>query len=370
MVLILIFLNAALALTIAAAPASEAPGPQHVAVLVNENSTLSRRIGEYYARQRGIPREQVILLRSTESETIDRARFEADILLPLRERLRAAPFTKRLRYLVVAQGLPLRISSNVGGTTSDAASVDSELTMLPSSLMGKVWRLPGNLANPFYGVRGGDFSPQRFGIFLVNRLAGWSFADVKAMIDHGMQARNQGIFVLDGKGAWRDPGGDQWLKELAAKLPTARVRMDNTPAMLQQQSGVIFWASWGSNDPARKTRTLGFRYLPGAVVTEYVSTNGRSFVAPAAGWQTGSWSNPFSFYAGSPQSLSADYIAEGASGVTGHVYEPYLEFCPRPQIMGEAYFGGRTWAEAAWMSIPSLSWMNVVIGDPLMRLNP
>jgi hypothetical protein len=28
----------------------------------------------------------------------------------------------------------------------------------------------------------------------------------------------------------------------------------------------------------------------------------------------------------------------------------------------------RNWAEAAWMSIPVLSWRNIVLGDPLMTL--
>jgi hypothetical protein len=33
-----------------------------------------------------------------------------------------------------------------------------------------------------------------------------------------------------------------------------------------------------------------------------------------------------------------------------------------------AYYSGRTLAESFYLGIPGLSWMNVVIGDPLMRL--
>ena len=43
---------------------------------------------------------------------------------------------------------------------------------------------------------------------------------------------------------------------------------------------VIAYASWGSNDPNRKQRHLGFEWLPGAIATEYVSTNGRTFAKP------------------------------------------------------------------------------------------
>ena len=43
--------------------------------------------------------------------------------------------------------------------------------------------------------------------------------------------------------------------------------------------------------------------------------------------------------------------------------------CPgRPDFVLPAYFHGRNLAESFYMGIPGLSWMNVVIGDPLMRL--
>ncbi len=74
------------------------------------------------------------------------------------------------------------------------------------------------------------------------------------------------------------------------------------------------------------------------------------------------------FFAGSPQSLTADYIHEGATGASGHVVEPYLHACPRPQILLPAYLGGRNLAESFYLSIPLLSWMNIVVGDPLCRL--
>jgi len=76
------------------------------------------------------------------------------------------------------------------------------------------------------------------------------------------------------------------------------------------------------------------------------------------------------WYAGAPQTLTADYIHEGASAVSGQVDEPYLTYCPRPDFVLPAYYSGRTLAESFYMGIPGLSWMNVVIGDPLMRLKP
>ena len=71
----------------------------------------------------------------------------------------------------------------------------------------------------------------------------------------------------------------------------------------------------------------------------------------------------------SPQSLSADYVRQGATAVTGHVFEPYLANTPRPQILFPSYIlEGVTLAEACYRAIPALSWQNIVIGDPLCRL--
>ena len=104
-------------------------------------------------------------------------------------------------------------------------------------------------------------------------------------------------------------------------------------------------------------------------MTEFVSTNGRTFVRPPDSWNiSGSWSDPKRLFAGSPQSLTADYIHEGATGASGHVYEPFLQFCPRPDILLPAYYRGRTLAESYYLAIPALSWMNIVVGDPLCVL--
>jgi len=113
---------------------------------------------------------------------------------------------------------------------------------------------------------------------------------------------------------------------------------------------------------------LGFEWLPGALVTEYVSTNGRTFNRPPAGWTISTWSEPARWFDGSPQTLTADYIHEGATGCSGHVYEPFLDFTPHPDQLFPAYFHGRNLAESYYAAMPALSWQNIVVGDPLCRL--
>jgi uncharacterized protein (TIGR03790 family) len=206
-------------------------------------------------------------------------------------------------------------------------------------------------------------------MYLVTRLDGYDMADMKALVDRALQARNKGKFVIDLKRI--DPtNGNQWLRTAALLLPEGRVIIDDSATVLSGINDVIGYASWGSNDPARKHRRPHFAWLPGAIATDFVSTNARTLRRPPVNWELGTWGDSLTWFAGTPQSLTADYIHEGATGASGQVYEPFLDFCPRPEFVLPAYYSGRTLAESFYLGIPGLSWMNVVIGDPLTRLKP
>jgi uncharacterized protein (TIGR03790 family) len=143
------------------------------------------------------------------------------------------------------------------------------------------------------------------------------------MIDRSLSARNRGMFVIDTSSP-ANGDGNNWLRAAALLLPAGRVVLDDTPNVLYKQRNVIGYASWGSNDGGRKQRWLGFEWLPGAIVTEFVSTNARTLKAPPPDWNLTTYTDREHWFAGSPQTLSADYIHEGATGASGNVYEPYL----------------------------------------------
>jgi uncharacterized protein (TIGR03790 family) len=204
-------------------------------------------------------------------------------------------------------------------------------------------------------------------MYMVTRLAGYDYADVAGMIDRSLLAVNRGKVVIDLRANESDPG-NMWLRAAARSVPRDRVILDESGAVLYGQKNVIAYASWGFNDPDRHRRLLGFQWLPGAVMTDFVSTNARTFVAPPAVWTLGTWKDPRTWFAGSPQSLAADEIHEGVTGASGHVYEPFLAFTPRPDALIPAYLNGRNLADSYYVAIPGLSWQNVVLGDPLCRL--
>lgn len=355
------------ALTIATLPA---PGqtPAQVLVVINKNSPVSSAIGQYYVTKRAIPRANVITIDAPTDNEIDRAIYNSAIEAPLARFLTRNKLTESILYIVTTQGVPLRIPGTGEKLQNTAAAVDSELTLLYQKLHGIAIPLPAAVPNPFFGNRDAPFRHPQFPLYMVTRLAGYNMADLKALVDRSLVARNTGKFVIDLRADNATPG-NQWLRAAAFLLPKDRLILDETDKILSGIQDVIGYASWGSNDSDRKERFLKFKWLPGAIATEYVSTNGRTFDQPPDRWKLGSWTDPpATLFLGSPQTMTGDYLHEGASGASGQVYEPYLTYCPRPDFVLPAYFRGRNLAESFYMGIQGLSWMNVVIGDPLMRL--
>ena len=346
-----------------------AQSPENVLILVNDNSALSRDIGEYYARMRHVPIANICRIRTTTSEDIARADYNREIAGPVAQFLRRTRLTESILYIAVTQGVPLRIPTTTGTEmTVDGAAVDSELALLYSDMhTGRPHPVAGSIPNPFFSKKDAKFTHPQFPIYLVTRLAAYDFDGVKAMLDRSLHAQNRGKFVIDLRDSGDDPGND-WLRDAALLLPEARTIVDQSTKVLYNQTDVIGYASWGSNDKNRHQRFLGFHWLPGAIMTEYVSSNGRTFARPPDHWNIGTWTDKSTWFDGSPQSMTADYILEGATGANGNVDEPYLLMNPRPDLLLPAYYHGRNLAESYYLAMRGLSWQEIVVGDPLCSL--
>ena len=64
---------------------------------------------------------------------------------------------------------------------------------------------------------------------------------------------------------------------------------------------------------------------------------------------------------------SGPLVARGACAVLGNVYEPLLQMTTYLDIFNARLLAGFTFAESAWIATPVLSWMQVMIGDPLYQ---
>lgn len=362
-----------LALLALASPALAQSG-DNVLLVVNENSADSARIGEHYARARGVPQSQVLRVKTDAgADEIDRAAFDAEIQSPIAAWIRRNSAQDRILFIVLTKGIPLRVrgSSGRGGTV---ASVDSELTLLYRRLAGGEATVSGQLPNPYFLgeapiAQAKLFSHQAFDIYLVTRLDGFTVDDALKVIDRGSAPVRDGRILLDQKAAFAETGGNGWLKG-AADWMTAngfgdRVVLETTSRVLTNEQNVLGYYSWGSNDPAVTTRTFGLGFVPGAIAGMFVSSDGRTFREPPAAWTIGPWTDRTKFFAGSPQSLAGDLIREGVTGVAGHVAEPYLDATIRPNILFPAYLSGFNLAESFYLAMPYVSWQTVVVGDPL-----
>ncbi len=91
-------------------------------------------------------------------------------------------------------------------------------------------------------------------------------------------------------------------------------------------------------------------WVNGSIADTAVSTGGRSF----------NWGTSYG------QSLIADLLEDGVSGVKGYVYEPYLTAVGLPSTFLPTYAAGFNLAESHAAANLYTGWMAVVVGDPKM----
>ena len=241
-------------------------------------------------------------------------------------------------------------------------------------LTGVAVQSAGRLANPYYldSAPVSDarrFTHELYDIYLVSRLDGFSEEDAIALIDRSVASSRSGDFLLDATGIPANRLADRWLRTAADRLATSghrdHVVFESTSEVLIDRRNVLGYSSLGSNDPALARRRLGLQFVPGALASTFVSTDARTLDEPPGGWQPGRTADPTMFFRGSPQSLSADLIREGVTGVAGQVAEPFLDGSIRPDILFPAYAAGFNLVEAFYLAMPYLSWQTVIFGDPL-----
>jgi uncharacterized protein (TIGR03790 family) len=360
-------LVAPIVLLLAAPAAAHAQTAANLLLVVNENSTASVRVGQYYAAKRQVPSNRIVRIKTVTTDAVSRAAYDADIQAPIASWLSAHDLEDSILYIVLTKGVPLRITGT-GGLNGTTASVDSELTLLYRRMVGVNVPVAGRVDNPYYLGAGTaadthPFTRFRSDIYLVTRLDGFTVDDVFGLIDRGAAPSQDGRIVLDEKATTIDRGGDQWLEQAAERLRLegagARVVLERTRQIATATGPVIGYYSWGSNDPANRLRDVGLTFANGAIGGMFVSTDGRTFTAPPETWRP---ANPGGT---GGQSLAGDLIHEGLTGVSAHVFEPFLDATIRPQILFPSYLDGLNLAESFYLAMPYLSWQTVIVGDPL-----
>ncbi len=350
------FIALLIAFTISDAPAQQQYND--VALIVNSNSTVSGQIGTYFAAHRAIPSTNIITIAVPTAEEITDAEF-ANLRKQVEDIITARGLTTKLNYLVTTKGMPLKVKR---ADMWASASVESELSLILGAYASSIGGT-SRIASPYYGSKT-DFTRGAFGIYLVTRLDGYTVSDVYGLIDRSSMVPAvipaAAKFVLDADPVW-NTNAPLLNTNLATastilKARAMTVTLDQSSTYLTSQTGVMGYASWGSNDnnwaAVTTNATQKNTYLPGAIGETYVSTSGRSFTT---GLTYG-------------QSAAADMIAEGITAVKAYVYEPFQTAMADAGKLFPMYAEGYTVAEAFYSSSKYLSWMDVVIGDPKGRM--
>ncbi len=363
---------------------SGAVNPESAATLVvfNETDGDSRDLARFYAEKRGIPKANLVGLKCSTFEEINREEYDATIAEPLRRALTSGFHWKlremssplspvewsKIRYIALMRGIPLKISpapaypgdKQVGPeavATHNEAAVDSELSLL--ALRSR--QISGVVQNPYYRAysRVGDFRLPE--LLLVCRLDGPTPQIVRKMITDSIEAEKEGLAgftYVDARGL-KDGGyaeGDEWLMRLASDA-----RRRGTPVILdvgpeQFPAGypmgrTAMYFGWYAGEISGALATPGFHFEKGAIavhIHSYSATTVRSEYA--------AWVGPL--------------LARGAVATLGNVFEPYLSLTPNLDIFHDRLRAGFNFAESAYMSQKFLSWQTTFVGDPLYRPFP
>ena len=322
---------------------------KRVLLVINSASPDSRDIGAYYRAKRQIPKENVVLINVSTTENISETEFNVGIKNPVNEAIKAS--RNQIDFIVLTSGTPIRLKDN-GGNSVDGALSTMNLSLPPIAELQKQ-----NITcsqNPYYGATT-PFSSKKYNMYLVTRLIGYTAEDAKKLVDNSLQAkRSNGPFFLD-KAGNRTGGGYGQMQTLMDRAHENLTKkgyqssIDQAEEFQQPAEPLMGYITWGSNDgkfDAAKYKSV--KFLPGAICETFVSTSARTFSPTNEG-----------------QSLIADLIANGVTGVKGYVSEPFTFALAQPDILFDRYTSGMNLAESFYAASQVCKWKDLVVGDPL-----
>lgn len=310
-------------------PVSTTLGPQHLALVINDEDPLSRRIGEYYLTRRHIPASNVVHVKFRPGNDVMRPQTFRSIKAQLDAQVPAS-----VQGYVLAWTAPYRVGC-MSITTAFAAGFDEAFCVQGCKPTRASPYFNSDSQRPFTDF---NWRPSMM-------LAGETFAVVKALIDRGVAADST------------YPDGTAYLLSTSDRARNARARFYPGIRLLQSDR---FKVEVVQGDSLQHRADVMFyftglvhvkgidsnQYHPGAIADHLTSAGGK--------------------LTGSRQMSSLQWLQAGATGSYGAVVEPcaFVQKFPRPNIVIDRYLNGETLLEAYWKSV---EWpgQGVFIGEPL-----
>ncbi|MEO6872337.1 MAG: TIGR03790 family protein [Chthoniobacterales bacterium] len=363
--------------TICGARAAEDLAPATI-VIYNRAAPDATGLARFYAAQRHIANDHIVGLECSTEEEISRQEYDETIAEPLRKIFKEREWwsthedaggkpvvdSNKIDFVALIRGMPLKIratavyegdhsSTNAIGSQNEA-SVDSELALL--GLYSR--QISGATGNPYFQnfrpIKELDGTP----LMLVTRLDAPTAAIVRRMISDSIATEKNGLWgraYVDGahntSGGLAD--GDEWLQRVVKDLRGVGVPVvyDQKPAIFPSgfpMNDCALYYGWYAGAISGALADPAFKFKPGAVAVHI-----HSFSASTLRYADANWTAPL--------------LSKGAAASLGNVYEPYLQMTAHLDILNDRLLHGFTLAESAYMATRALSWMTVVVGDPLYR---
>jgi len=369
---------------------------REVLLVYNAGSPVSTAIAKTYASKRGV--RNAVAIHCADSavsnayETISLADYEREIEGPVRKFLALHP---EINFLVLTKGVPIRIDGGETGSRDEHTtgnlhpSVDSYLAAMDYRYIKDAVKISihGSGADGFgwlnrYWNQNVPFTHAAFGGYLVTRLDGYTQSDAESLVTRSLAAEAEktsdvhgGKVLLDVQPVFKFNSADvavqplpvtgsipdesdygSWNADMvkAGDLLNSRriaTELDGNETFVGDRADLMGYFSWGSNDARYNSGAYeSLRFAAGSIGDTAVSTSARTFLPTTGG-----------------QSLIADLITHGITGVKGYTDEPLLQAIASPSVAMERYTSGFTLAESLYAASRFVGWEDVVIGDPLCR---
>jgi len=363
-----------------AARAAEQPLAAATVVVYNKTAPDAADLARFYAQKRGIPTDHIVGLTCSLTEEISRDEYDATIANRLREIFKAkkwwtvretedhreAVLATSIRFVALIRGIPLKIRAvptpypgdKPGGgpiENHNEASVDSDLAVLGYFSP----QISGAVINPYFKSFRSIDQLEDPGVLLVCRLDAPTATTVKQMIVDSISAEKSGLwgraYVDSSHGASAGyEVGDQWLAAIPNQLHKVGIPViyrSPVPGIFPEgypMTDCALYYGWYNANIAGPFVRPDFRFAQGAIAMHI-----HSFSAGTLRDRNAGWVGPL--------------LSRGAAASVGNVYEPYLQLSVEPDILNERLLHGFTFAESTYAATSALSWMGVMVGDPLYR---
>ena len=319
----------------------------NVAVIVNQNSTNSVQLGNYYCEKRQVPPQNLLRVNWPGSNlTWAKTDIDTVILNPLLAMLSARQLTNQIDYVLLSMDIPYQLTSS---TNQNSTTADLFYGFKPDT--GPACNLAAGSSNSYAGSEGIFRSTPPISAssnsFLVTMVTSSNLALAKMIIDQG--AASDGTFptqtVYLAKSA--DTGRNVRYQTFDTAVFDTRLRGNYSMQRINAYGISGMGYLLGVQTGAQNYGVSGVSFAPGALADNLTSYGGVILTD-----------------SGGHLSLLS-ILAAGASGSYGTVTEPcnYLEKFPSPQN----YFyqaRGFSLAECYYQSVTN-PYQGLVVGEPL-----